>query len=284
VKRAVFTTLSVVAIAACSLGDFAGYSDGDEVAPDAASPDSPSSALDGGDNGGDSSTPGDAGGSDAVGEAATKFCQANGDAGFFCEDFEGLNALTHFVVTSTVGGTLAVDKGTMVAEVPAGSAPAMVYGQISAKTVASGARLSFRVQPEILNTTTAVSNQIAKIYFFAENKAPYEVGMGIGGAGSSQVYVYEYTEGGGYKEFGNYPPLTGNVMTQFVLEARIDPNTAIGARVNVYRDGVHIVNNGVLSPPAPAGNIEASIGIPYTPSNHGAWKMRIDDIVMRLVP
>jgi hypothetical protein len=271
-----------VALAACSLGNFAGYSDGDDL-PDAGSADA-LTATDAASDG-DSSTdvPSDAQ-ADAPADGSEKFCAANADGGFFCEDFEGPTPLAHFTSVSTVNGTLTVESGTMIAATPAGAAEAYVSGAVSANTTGSHAQIAFSVQPEILNVTTANSNQMAKIYFRAAGKPPYEVGIGLKGQGSSAVYAYEYTEGGAYNEFGLQPPLPSGKMTRFVLDARIETLSTIGARLNVDRDGVRVLDGATLSPPASSGAIDAYFGLPFVPPNHGAWKLRYDDILVGLLP
>lgn len=262
------------ALAACSLGDFAGYSDGDDV-PDAAA-DAPPIAI--GDSGPDDAftTPNDAGESDAPVEASTTFCATNGDAGFFCEDFEGADPLLHFSRTATKGGTLVVENGTLVANAPPSNDSSEVHGLIAANTIGSTARLTFSVRPEQLNLTTTHSSQLAKIYFYGT--PTYEVGIGVYGKDSSGVYAYEFATNGAYKEFGTLPTLTPNGYTRFV----IDVNIAGAPRLNVDRDGQRVVANVVLSPPNAQGSIEGSIGIPFTQPGHGAWKFRFDDIVMSL--
>jgi hypothetical protein len=274
--------IAFAALVACSLGNFSGYSDGDDL-PDSGSSDAPA-ATDGG-NDGDSApnVPNDASG-DAPPEASQKFCEANADAGYFCEDFEGPSPLTHFTGVKTVNGTLTVEVGTMIANAPPAAAEGYVYGTASAKATGSHAQIAFSVQPEILNTTTANANQMAKIYFLVSGKAAYEVGVGLKGANLSTVYAYEYTEGGTYKEFGELPALASGKMTRFVVDARIDDDAAPGARLNVYRDGVRVVTDALLSPTGSAGAIEAYIGLPYLPPNHGAWKLRYDDILVGLPP
>jgi hypothetical protein len=267
--------------AACSLGDFTGYSNGDSPA-DGGPVDAPptSTSPDGGDS---STTTVDDGGRDGNAEGGAKFCEVNGDAGFFCEDFEGPNPLTRFETTKQVGGTLTVDNGALIADVPPGAAEASAYGVMPAKTSASSARISFRVEAKVLNTTKANACQMAKIYFFGPpGSAPYEVGVGIKGATSSSLYTYEYTEGGGYKEFGDLPPLAANAMTLLVLEARIDASA--GPRLNLHRDGVRVVADKVLTPPRNAGVVEGFVGLPYVPVDHGAWQLRLDDILMGLLP
>lgn len=273
IASAAFATL-----AACSLGDFAGYSGGDEL-PDGASPDAPVIPTDGG---ADASSPVDDAGDERT-DAASKFCELNADAGFFCEDFEGPAPLLHFNVTKMVGGTLAVEDGTMITDVLPGAANAYIYGNISPMKPGSSARLSFRVEPEVVNTTSD-SCQIAKIYFFGAEGAPtYEVGVGIK-AGSSALYTFEYTDSvGGFTDFGNLPPLAPNTMTELVLDVRIDAGSVSGPRVHLYRDGLRVVN-AVLTPPRTSGAIEGFIGAPFVPVNHGAWKVRIDDILMSLPP
>lgn len=276
---------SFVALAACSLADFTGFTEGDET-PDGGSSDAPAASTDGGDS--STTTPAD-GGTDAPADAssdAATFCETNADAGFFCEDFEGPNPLSNFDITKTIGGTLAVVDGTLIADVPAGASAAYVSATTSpGGTPGSSARLSLSVEPLLLNTTTNNACQVAKIYFFgAQNTATYEVGVGIHGSESSELYAYEYTEGGGYKEFGDLPPLAPSKMTRLVLEVRIDTAGPQGARVNLYRDGVRVVTDGVLTPPRTSGRIEGFIGVPFAPANHGTWKVRIDDVVMGLLP
>lgn len=274
--------IAFAALGACSLGDFSGFSDGVPL-PDGGSLDA-ANATDGNDTGGDSSPNQKDGGGDALVETGPTFCETNGDAGFFCEDFDKPGALNHFDVLKTIRGTLVVDNATMLVDAPAGAEDAYISGTKSAKTGGAHAQIAFSVQPEILNTVTANACQLAKIYFFASGKPPYEVGIGVKGAGSSAVYAYEFTEGGTYKEFGTLAPLAAGKMTRFVLDARIDPANVAGPSVNVDRDGVRVVTDGDLSPPAGSGAIEVYIGLPYLPPDHGPWKFRFDDIVMGLPP
>lgn len=257
-------------VAACSLGDFAGYTGGASPG-DASTSDVTTNADAGSENDGASE------GSTSANDAGP-FCEVNGDAAFFCEDFEGPNPLLHFSSMRTTGGTLIVDKGEMVADAPASDAGAELFGVVSTKRTGSKATIAFRVRPEILNTTTDNANQIAKLYFFGDTGPSYEVGVGIHGAGSSAVYAYEYTSGGAYKEFGDLASLAGNASTRFVLDVSI----ASGApRITLDRDGMRVVD-APLTPPRNIGAIEAYVGLPYVPVLHGAWKVRLDDILMSL--
>lgn len=265
--------------AACSLGDFASFSDGDPLTDGGAT-----DATNASDGGGDSPADANDAGGDALADAGGTFCETNGDAGFFCADFEKTGALDAFDVVKTQSGTVVVESGTMVVDAPASSAEAIVGGVKSAKTGGAHAQISFSVQPEVLNATTNNGSQLAKIYFFASGKAAYEVGVGVKGGTSSAVYAYEFTEGVSYKEFGDLAPLSAGKMTRFVLDARIDMQDPVGPSINLDRDGVRVITDADLSPPAATGAIEMVIGLAYLPANHGAWKFRFDDILMRLPP
>lgn len=271
------------ALEACSLRDFAGFSDGDPTA-DGGSPDGANTSDAGGSDGDSSVSPANDASADALVEAAPTFCETNGDAAFFCEDFDKPGALNHFDVLKTIRGSLVVENATMLVDAPASAQDAYVSGTKAAKTAGAHARVAFSVQPEILNTLTANACQLAKVYFFASGKPPYEVGVGVKGAGSSLVYAYEYIEGVGYSEFGPLPALAAGKMTRFVLDVRIAPLDAIGPTINLDRDGVRVVTDGALSPPASSGAIELYIGLPYLPPDHGPWRFRFDDIVMGLPP
>jgi hypothetical protein len=278
VKRASFISAVVAAITACSLGDFGGYSDGDQT-PDSGPPDAPASSQDGAGTSDDGSTTTTDAGSDAPFDTGASFCELNADAGFFCEDFEGLNPLLHFDRLLTKAGTVVVDERTMLVTAPASTESSEVGGVISAKAIGSRVRLSFSVRPEEINLATIHATQIAKIYFFGSTT--YEVGIGIHGKDSSQLYAYEYSPGA-YKEFGALPPLKTTGYTRFVIDARIDTENSVGPRLDVDRDGQRVVNGVALSPPNAQGTIEAIVGTPYTQAGHGPWKLRFDDILMGL--
>lgn len=262
---------------ACSLGDFTGFSGGN---------DAPDGSTDGdigvdSANGSDATSSNDAG-SDALTEGmadAARFCLANADAGFFCEDFDGPgDPIAHFEETRMNGGTLVVENGALVVTTPAG-AESNVFGKISAKTTGTAARLAFSVRPDQLTTMNGIANQLVKIYFFGATKA-YEVGLGVRANAAGEVYVYEYADNSVYTEHEANGPLAANVFTRFVIEVHIAG--AGGPHVNVDRDGTRILDNTVLTPPDPNGAIEAVIGIPYTRTGHGTWKFAFDDVVMGL--
>lgn len=266
-------------VGACSLGDFSGFSDGDESPDGGSASDAPVSSNDGGTN--DSSTPitPNDGGSDSAGEAG--FCQLNADAAFFCEDFEGPNPLLHFNRTITKNGTLVVENGTMLAVTPPNADASEVGGFMSPNVTGTRARIAFSVRPEELNTTSAHAGQIAKIYFFGISKA-YEVGIGINGKDQSNtVYVYEFTTGS-FTVLQTLPALTPNVYTRFVLEARIGGASVAAPRVDVDREGQRVVDAKPLTPPLDQGIMEAVVGVPYTDPGHGSWKLRFDDVLMVL--
>lgn len=269
---------------ACTLTDLSGFSGGDAPTPPPITPDA---TTDGGgpvDAARDAVTPVFP---DEVGtDAGPAFCATSGAGAAFCEDFDGAGTLEKFGRVDTSGGTLVVDGASftsaarsLVATGPSAATPTGAYADVFTDGVPrSRVQLSAAVRLEALNTTTTSATQIMKIWFFGTNNA-YEVAMSVLGL-SGKLVVFEYTSKTGvYKELAELDALPLNTWTRFTIEARIG---AAGNVAFVDRDGVRVVDGAVLTPPYASGTVECALGLPYMDANHGEWKVRLDDILVKL--
>lgn len=270
------------AIVACSLGDFSGYSSGGPPSP-------PSTAEAGAEGGVQAGGAADARADGPLAEAtdgSVPFCAAKGAGATFCEDFDGAGDLKRFGRTETVGGTLVVDDAaftssprSLVATAPTSSDSASTYAVIFTDGAAhSRVQLSASVRLEALSTNGMAATQILKVWVFAQNNS-YEVAMSIQGQ-TGKLFAFEYvSKSGYYKTLAELAPVPLSTWTRIDMDVQLANGVHV---VDVDRDGVRVLDQVALSPPYTSGAIEAAIGLPYMDANHTEWRVRLDDILLKL--
>jgi hypothetical protein len=269
------------AVAACSLGNFTGFSGGDEASsdasvdgaidsregekPDAATDDASVDAGDGGDAGGDGAT--------------TGFCLGHQNAGW-CEDFDGpVNALTRFIRTDKQGGgTFAIDNSaflsapsSFVASIAKAATDGLAFGVMKLPSTGSKARLSISVRLDARTDTAGENAQFLKVWFFP-NSGFYEVSLSTD-APSNVVFAYEFDGTNGKSVGPTLPAPALGTWTRFVVEVDIGVKKLL-----VDRDGNRVMD-ATISPSFSVGSREAAVGIAYVGANHGTWQYRFDDVL-----
>lgn len=274
--RSLVAVTFACAVVACSLGDFSGYSGGaaPAVPSDAAVVEGASLTRDAG---ADADAP--------SADASPPFCATKGSEAAFCEDFDGAGDLARFGYVERSGGTLVVDgtsfvsspRSLVVTGAPSGG-PSSAYVVISTGGAArTRAQLSAAIRLEDVSATSASMTQLLKVWFFAPNDA-YEVTIGAHGQ-SGKLFAYEYASKSGYYktlvELDGPPP---SAWTRIDMDVRLGGSNV----VFIDRDGARVVDGLALSPPYPSGGVETAIGLPYMDGSHGEWKIRIDDLLLKV--
>jgi hypothetical protein len=262
------------AIGACSLGDFSGYSSGGPPVPDA------SDAAEAG------PSPADAGADARDAVDASGFCASKGGSSSFCEDFDGDAGLSRFTFVQTSGGTAVVDDASstsaprsMLVTSPAAATPQSVFAIVRPDATARArVQLSAAIRLEAIDATSAGRAQLLKVWFF-EGDDGYEVTLAAH-AQTGKLLLFEYREKTGY--YQTLADLDDPAPTSWT---RIDLDVRIGGpggpAVSLDRDGKRLVDGAVLSPPFASGVVESALGLPYIDGAHGAWTVRIDDVLLR---
>ncbi len=255
---------------ACSLfSPLDGFSDGN------ASNEGGGGATDGGNAPVDGSHRGEQGGPTDEG---TPWCATHAATATFCADFDerGLDTFDDQMLDN---GALVVDEGTSRSApsslwATAGSRRARVsaYAVKRVPGTVTRARVSFDVFVEGVHAEGAAEVVHLK---FDRGDRNYTVGVGLGG-GTRFAYAYEYSPSPDiYIDVVEGNPFPIATWVRITLTADLTART-----VTFERDDEAGQATGPLAAPLSGGALALEVGIPRASTGEGAWKIRVDNVVL----